>query len=126
MHAMESSAKTTAWTGLLTTWKQWECSDWRGQNADFEAMIEAALAKEAAAHQEQEPACKLPVQFEPLDIVTASEKDSLFVKAFISGVPPPEQRRRRRCRLSCGLLIQVRHANLRMAESEYICWRYSD
>ena len=38
-----------------------------------------------------------------------------LVKAFISSVPPPKHRCRRRYRLSCGLLIQVRHANIRMA-----------
>ena len=108
--------KTTAWTGFADYVEALgSAPTGGGENADFEAMIEAALAKEAAAHHEKEPICELPVQFEPIDIVTASENDSLLVRAFISSVPPPSERPQRRYRLSCGLLIQVRHANLRMA-----------
>ena len=114
---MDSSTKNTAWTGFADYVEAMGSAPTGVHNVDFEAMIEAALAKE------EEPACKLPVQFEPLDIVTASENDSLFVKAFISSVPLPKHRCRRRYRLSCGLLIQVRHANIRMdGWLKHICW----
>ena len=77
MLRMDSSTKNTAWTGFADYVEAMgSAPTGGGHNADFEAMIEAALAKE------EEPACKLPVQFEPLDIVTASENDSLSCEGF--------------------------------------------
>ena len=118
-----STSKTTAWTGFAEHMEgiYGSAPTGHGNSADFEAMLEAALAKEAGEaaskdeEKEKEQIHEMPVQFEPLDIVTASEDDSLFVKAYISSAPPPGERPERRYRLTCGLLIQVRHANLRMA-----------
>ena len=118
-----STSKTTAWTGFAEHMEAiyGSAPTGHGNSADFEAMLEAALAKEAGEaaskdeEKEKEQIHEMPVQFEPLDIVTASEDDSLFVKAYISSAPPPGERPERRYRLTCGLLIQVRHANLRMA-----------
>ena len=122
------SGHQTKWTGFADYVESFGSSPTgKGNNANFEAMLEAALEAESQSFStstmavedrqeavEEEYLHDLPLKLDLECLLSCSENDALFSKKSRSEAPPVEERVPLHYRLTCGLVIKTRQADIRM------------
>jgi DTW domain-containing protein YfiP len=130
---------TTQWTGFADYVESFGSKPSGGGNAaSFEAMLEAALAAEEASQegsqlqsQLQAPEVveeqstktylvhELPMQLEAEELMSCTGNDSLWssrCREEVKSLEDKEERAQRHYRLTCGLLVKTRLADIRMVK----------
>ena len=124
---------TTQWTGFADYVESFGSKPSGGGNAaSFEAMLEAALAAEESSQEElqapevvEEQSTKtylvheLPMQLEAEDLMSCTGNDSLWssrCREEVKSLVDREERAQRHYRLTCGLLVKTRLADIRMVK----------